>query len=146
MFSTENAILPEALASRRSDSIFCLRLSLNAECIRPTSFRLQAVKSPREGLTFFCLLFLCQDKKRRWGRGGDAPSLLKAEGCRSYSYTYKVQRQDGMRLAAGRCRGVLHTPLSSISLKKRKDAPSKQEKTQLRFSLLPLIYAFHLKA
>ena len=33
-----------------------------------------------------------------------------------------------MRLSAGRCRGLCNTPLSSISLKKRKDAPSKQEK------------------
>ena len=51
-----------------------------------------------------------------------------------------------MRLSAGRCRGVLHTPLSSGSLKKRKDAPSKRKKTQLLLTLLPLIYAFHLNA
>ena len=51
-----------------------------------------------------------------------------------------------MRLSAGRCRGVWHTPPSSGSLKKRKDGPSKQEKTQLRLSLLLLIYAFHLNA
>ena len=33
-----------------------------------------------------------------------------------------------MRLSAGRCRGVWHTPPSSGSLKKRKDAPSKRKK------------------
>ena len=33
-----------------------------------------------------------------------------------------------MRLSAGRCRGVWHTPLSSGSLKKQKDGPSKREK------------------
>ena len=33
-----------------------------------------------------------------------------------------------MRLSAGRCRGVWHTPLSSDSLKKRKDCPIQTRK------------------
>ena len=31
-------------------------------------------------LTFFCLLFLCQDKKRRWGPVGASPHPLADEG------------------------------------------------------------------
>ena len=31
-------------------------------------------------LTFFCLLFLCQDKKRRWGPVGASPHLMADEG------------------------------------------------------------------
>ena len=31
-------------------------------------------------LTFFCLLFLCQDKKRRWGPVGASPHPMSDEG------------------------------------------------------------------
>ena len=31
-------------------------------------------------LTFFCLLFLCQDKKRRWGPVGASPHPVAGEG------------------------------------------------------------------
>ena len=31
-------------------------------------------------LTFFCLLFLCQDKKRRWGPVGASPHPMADEG------------------------------------------------------------------
>ena len=51
-----------------------------------------------------------------------------------------------MRLSTGRCRDVLHTPLSSISSRKSKDSRSKQTKTQGRFTLLPSISLFYLSA
>ena len=31
-------------------------------------------------MTFFCLLFLCQDKKRRWGLVGASPHPMSDEG------------------------------------------------------------------
>lgn len=47
------------------------------------SFWLRRTRTERSvGLTFFCLLFLCQGKKSKWGMGQSPIGLLEANSCK----------------------------------------------------------------
>ena len=51
-------------------------------------------------LTFFCLLFLCQDKKRRWGPWGLVPTPWQTKGKAQtlpHIYRYREALADGGR-------------------------------------------------